>query len=67
MLLSTERPGEQTDRVCSGDVEPEPVGSSHGSIAIVYDFIPDTSAREWLHEQTSILDGRQTDLCVVVL
>lgn len=58
------QPGEQTDNVCSGDVEPEPVGSRHGSIAAVYDFMPYTLTMEWLHEQTSILDGRQTNLFV---
>lgn len=50
--------------MCSGDMEPEPVGNSHGSIAIVYDLIPYISTMEWLHEQTSIVDGRQTDLFV---
>lgn len=54
----------RADSVCSGDVEPEPVGNSHGSIAIAYDFVPYTSAMDWLHEQTSILDGRQTNLFV---
>lgn len=45
MLLSIQRPDQcccQASRqsMCSGDMEPEPVGNSHGSTAIVYDFIP---------------------------
>lgn len=50
--------------MCYGDMEPEPVGNSHGSIAVVNDFIPYTGTMEWLHEQTSVLDGRQTNLFV---
>lgn len=69
MLLSIQRPDQrccQESRQCvlRGHGAWAKEGNSLGSIAIVYDFIPCISTMEWLREQTSILDGRQTNLFV---